>query len=766
MWLKWLPWKFLISRAARRHGFLDPLVVWSYLQRFSQPSEVAGPIELIRDSAVFHARGLINSSAIPQNSDWVWPYWVHRQFNPHDNSFIPRAFSLTYINLTERNWTAVGLPNSGYLPIVDKAGLLTPHWNGWSLDFWLVGEDKKLNVAARSDGKIGQRLFYQDNLFVVTRNNFGSGRLLSKIEVEYHDEIPCCKVQLRAKTETEGWLAIALRPYNPEGISFIHRIELDKTCSRWIVNDKDVVEFEPVAEYFHVIKKYSEGDVANHLFSEENVHEMTCDVGMATAAIVFPISSGKTTDVKLSIPLDTHKLRIYKSKSSGRSKENIASDWPAVMSNYCRINLPDKKKQLIYEQALRSVVLHTIGADVYPGPFTYKRFWFRDASFILNSLLYGNLRELAKPVLDSYHHRQKSNGYFQSQYGEWDSNGQAIWILYRYWKMMRNKNDHIDPDWIRSIEKAADWICEHCTSTQSESRHAGLLPAGFSAEHFGPNDNYYWDDFWAVSGLECAAEISSCLNREEQAKKYSQKSQELRHSIDVSLKKVAEILKRDSIPVSPYRRMDSGAVGSLVSGYPLQIYDSDDKKLIATANYLINDCCFKKGFFLDISHSGINPYLTLHIAQVLLRAGDMRHIEMADNLCRLASATGQWPEAVHPRTEGGCMGDGQHIWAAAEWVNYIRNCLLYEEEKDGILVIGAGIAVDWIKAGNIISIGPAPTLWGDVNIEFECGDKNILAKCSGDWSDQKPDIKVAIPGYEQMFLDNEAEEVIVNPLSK
>jgi hypothetical protein len=178
MWLKWFPWKYLISKAAHRHGFLDPMVVWSYLQQFSQPSEVAGPIELIRDSAVFHARGLINSRAIPQNSDWIWPYWVHRQFNPSDNAFIPRAFSLTYINLTERNWTAVGKPDCGYLPIVDSAGLVTPHWDGWSLDFWLVDNDGAVKASARSDGKLLQKLRYLNNLSVVTKASFKKDSLI------------------------------------------------------------------------------------------------------------------------------------------------------------------------------------------------------------------------------------------------------------------------------------------------------------------------------------------------------------------------------------------------------------------------------------------------------------------------------------------------------------------------------------------------------------------------------------------------------------
>ena len=84
---RWFPWKFIIRRFAGAHGFIDPIALLSHLHRFGQPSEVAEPIELLRAGAIFHARGLINSRVIQHNLDWVWPYWVERQFDPRDEAF-------------------------------------------------------------------------------------------------------------------------------------------------------------------------------------------------------------------------------------------------------------------------------------------------------------------------------------------------------------------------------------------------------------------------------------------------------------------------------------------------------------------------------------------------------------------------------------------------------------------------------------------------------------------------------------------------------
>src|SRR6187549_1015537 len=138
-----LPWKFIVKHAARRYGVLDPATFVARMRRFAQPSEVGEPLELLRAGIVFHARGLVNAKAIQHNLDWVWPFWVEKQFNPKDPSFVPRAFSFSHINLTHRNWTAVGLPGVAAYPIVDPRGLVTPLHDGWSLDFWIVTESRK-----------------------------------------------------------------------------------------------------------------------------------------------------------------------------------------------------------------------------------------------------------------------------------------------------------------------------------------------------------------------------------------------------------------------------------------------------------------------------------------------------------------------------------------------------------------------------------------------------------------------------------------------
>jgi len=52
------------------------------------------------------------------------------------------------------------------------------------------------------------------------------------------------------------------------------------------------------------------------------------------------------------------------------------------------------------------------------------------------------------------------------------------------------------------------------------------------------------------------------------------------------------------------------------------LWSGDDERVKATLEFLLDRCMFKGTFFQDMIHSGMNAYLTLHMAQCLLRADD------------------------------------------------------------------------------------------------------------------------------------------------
>ena len=741
MRLHWLPWKWIIRRAARAHGLPDPVPLIARFNKFAQPSEVAAPIELMRSSMVLHARGLMNARTIQTNLDWIWPYWVQRQFDPRNPAFIPRSYALTHINLTHRNWTAVGCVGwSGY-PIVDPRGLVTPFYDGWSLDGWMVDASGAWLLPSRVESATQWMLMEPRRYAVRTRLRLDGMTISTVAEAILEDDRPVCRVRYWLESQTPATFYLALRPANPEGVSFVHRIETDNGGG-WIIDGRNCVAFETPMERHHV-STYAEGDVFRKLPNGSNRTETACDAGLATAAAGFEVAPGRLREVAVRVDL-TLDEEITERKGN---RSALSIDWSSVLEGACRLILPDERIQFLFDAAMRAMALHAPG-EVYAGPFYYRRFWFRDAAFILQAMLWTGLHDRAQGVIERFPARQGRDGYFKSQHGEWDSNGQVLWILERF---SRITGRGLSDDLWAALRKGGEWILKKRLPDDGLTPHAGLMPAGFSAEHLGHNDYYFWDDFWSVAGLTAAARLLRERGDGGTAARFDDGAAALMASVRRSLAETRHIRRFAGYPASPYRRMDAGAIGSLAAGYPTQLLSGTDPKLLETVAFLLARCFIEDLFFQDMFHSGLNVYLSLHCAQVLLRAGDRRFWSIFRKASDLASSTGQWPEAIHPHTLGGCQGDGQHIWTSAEWVMMLVHMFVREEK--GSLVLLSGIPPEWLIPNRQIHFGPVQTPFGRLILDLHRNRRGVCMEWTARWRRRPETLVVRLAGYASADLE-------------
>jgi len=721
MFFKW-PWRAVIRWLARSHGFIDPLNLLSSIEKLAQPSEVSVPVELLRAGMVFHARGLINTKVIQQNLDWQWPYWVRRQFDPHDNSFLPRAFSMTHVNLTHRNWTAVGTPGCETYPLIDPRGLLTPFFDSWSIDAAILPAEGSALLPARAED-VSQKLELDDELGLVveTSSRCPGLELTSRVWAEDPDRPKCC-MTLRTRTDRPARLAVAIRPFNPEGVSFVRRIAFHDASARMAVNECDCIALGRTP-HDHRVSTYARGDVLGRIDRAESAPSANCRVGLATSAALYDLAGG---DDELAMTVD---LLADRPDSDQPVTVTPSGTWRENLTGLAELSIPDRRMQRLYDQAVRNLILLS-PADVYPGPYTYRRFWFRDAVLMLQAMLAVGMIGRAQAVLQRFLPRQRTNGYFHSQKGEWDSNGQVLWLLRRFVELTGRS---LPPEtWAKPVARAGQWIQRKRCRHRDDPLHNGLMPAGFSAEHLGNNDYYYWDDYWSTAGLRDGGWLLRQWGQDDQAELFQRQGADFAEAIKRSLRRSRDRRSVDALPASPYRRMDAGAVGSLAAGYPLGLLAGDDTRLAATVDTLRRECFVDGLFFQQMIHSGLNAYLTLHVAQVMLRAGRGGFFNLVADVANAASPTGQWPEAIHPATGGGCMGDGQHGWALAEWVMMLRNMFLREEGDR--LVLAAGIPPTWLDSGQELSLGPAPTSFGPVTVRLRAaGDGRATIQWTAQW---------------------------------
>lgn len=727
--------EYLISKALLLTGL--PRDVSEFINSFLSIGYDSGepfPKVLLDFNATNLARGFFTRFVVSTNLDWIWPYWIGRQFYAKYDSFSARGFTPASINTTFRNWTGIGTLDAEFESIVDPRGLLTPAAFGWSLDNW-VKSDGRIFSPAKQDHGIEQ--FLIDGLpMVCTKSKINKTIELTSanfVTSTFAGDFAFQRVTVKnitKRTLKHERFAFAVRPYNPEGLSLIKSI---------VCTDEGLIFVN--GKLGAVLMSRPDGLLTSHLsrgdckhFFDEAVNngsevKGTSRVGLTTGIAVYNLSlkPGEETSFEIRLPIEPHLIKKYKhNKKTQLMTEEIKKldyekmlsqekgKWQKKLNEGMNVSLPDQKVQSVFDANKAFMLLFYDGDYITPGPATYHHFWFRDAAYLLNALDKLGYHKETERILYTYKKRQLASGFFLSQKGEWDSTGQAIWSLMEHYRLTRN--DKFLKDLYRNISRGAKWIHNKRKSNLKLSRgYKGIMPPGLSAEHFGLNDYYYWDDFWSLAGLRDAISASDAMGK--RGKRFSGYYRQLEKSVNDSLYYSEEKLKKPIMPISPSRRMDSAAIGCLSAYYPCRLYDPNDLRMVNTVKFLQEKCFIQGGFFHDVNHAGYGTYLTMHVAQCYLGQRSDKAIDILNWILSVASPTHCWPEAIHPRTKGGCIGDGHHGWAAADFILLVRNILFLEENNN--LIITPVLPKDWAKAGNKIKLDQAPSYFGLINYEIE-----------------------------------------------
>jgi hypothetical protein len=88
------------------------------------------------------------------------------------------------------------------------------------------------------------------------------------------------------------------------------------------------------------------------------------------------------------------------------------------------------------------------------------------------------------------------------------------------------------------------------------------------------------------------------------------------------------------------------------------------------------------------------------------------------------------------------MGDGQHVWASAEWVSIIRNWFVREEGD--LLVLGSGLPEEWLDGPESLKLGPTATPFGRITVEIESDGGQNQVRWNGEWHERPPIIEVQL----------------------
>jgi len=736
------------------------------LKNLGNKAEVSVPPELLPMAAKMGLRGLLTQQAFQlMLRDFVLPFWAERQFRASDSGFIPRMAWLA-VNLSYRRWTALGGAGHPDEAVVDPAGLLSPLRDMWSVDVWCeIGSEM---VVPSKRGGIIQR-YVRPNVLIT---QVGTKSWLLSIE-HFCDcalKVPCVfgrgEIRNLSDETLKGRLIVAIRPYNPEGAAPIFELSFDEAKNTLFADGVPACTllFKPDKI---VLRTLTDGDVSNRL-DEPTPSSIESADGFCFGCVQksFELAPMKSASVEFVSPMDTS-VQAKKRKGAAFIKQSTklsysdrrqaASDQAKdALEKGAKFTFPNHRLQESFDAARLHLYSVDDGETITPGPLTYHQGWFRDAAYMLSALDVLGWHAQAQQKIERFPRLQKRSGFFRSQKGEWDSNGQAIWTIAKHYKLARDK-ELLSRLW-PSVWKGALWIEKKRSRTKkAEGPHRGLLPPGLSAEHFGPPDYYYWDDFWCAAGLREAAYLAKELGLGDEAARLEGLFAEFWGDIMKSIEKAGGRLETPVIPAGPYRVFDAAAIGSVCALYPLFLLNPIDARMTNTLDEL-EARCFRDGmFFQDFVHSGMNAYLTCHVAECRLIRRESKAHEIMRQILDAASPTYAWPEAVHPRTGYGCMGDGHHIWAAADWIHLLRNMILFEYGQE--LIITAAAPARWFEEGKRIEARGAPTEFGEVLLSIESTNDAVELNISGDYAKRPNRIIWHLPfTFKHVTIDGKASE--------
>jgi hypothetical protein len=777
----------IAGRAIKRFSIPDGAVRnFRSLTALAGPSGGGLPTEFASLGACMWSGFALTPFAQQQMEGWVLPYWLVKQCTPGSPSFVPHGHGFLAPNMTHRNWTGVGLCGYPYEGMVDPAGLVTPWPFGPSIDVWVMRGDELHHASALDD--VEQTLV--DSLPLVRTSWRVPGVECSLTTwVAPLDTLPLvisrAEVTNKGRKDADISIIVSVRPYNPESILAINHLEYS-TGQRLFKTDGNVLAYLPTPPAEVLLSDYEHGDVALLLQDGKRSRlpsrtlEVNEPVGLATGAAVYPfqLEAGESASVLFSCPLQEGIKPPFARLLPTADADGIAATafseqldkWGATVSEGMRVKVPEVAYQEAFDSNKMTLLLLFDGTSITPGTCTYHMMWFRDAAYLVPALERMGHADKAQSILMTYPDRQTPEGFFRSHNGEWDSNGQAMWTLVNHYRMTGNKK------FLRSVydslPKAARWLDDmRVQDLPSTDPARGLLPNGISAEHFGINGVYYWDDLWAVGGLRASAFAAKEMGRDEDARYMEGLADEYMSALESSWAYVARKLGREVMPISPFRDVDWASIGSLVSVYPLHLLDPRSEIMKNTVKEIVAKCFYRDTHYHGIFHCGLNPYLSMHVAQYYLELRDPYALTIFESMHSMATSTFTYPEAINPLTMGGAFGDGHDGWSACDIFNFVRNLFVLEE--DDTLTLLALSKPEWFEPGETIEVEDAPTYFGDISYTVRSAGREISFELPGRYRVEPRELQLNLPlvitgcvaDGQEVKVRKEAKSVEVPPSS-
>ncbi len=401
--------------------------------------------------------------------------------------------------------------------------------------------------------------------------------------------------------------------------------------------------------------------------------------------------------------------RIAHASFNAYLRRTLAS-WGQLQRGAMRIDVPEPRVVSTFYASLDNILLprYRLGGN---GDWVqtvnqqrYHAFWLRDGAVMNHALDVAGLHRQAGQNLPFFLTWQDPSGLFISRPGQLDGFGQALWAF----------GDHLERTGDTAFARRAYPAVQRAMAWFEAARGADplhLLPVATPGDNEVTTGHLPGNDFWAYAGIEQAVRMARRLGHGGDASRWNGDLADYRRTIQAQVRASAALLG-GFIPPS----LEGGGGqdwGNYWAAYPSQPFSPTDPLVTRTIQHARSE--YREGIATYGEPKMLHAYLAFRVLETQLERNEPSDV-----------VQGFYNELAHTTSTGASFETGllpfadrtidlttvPHGWWAAEYVTLLRN-MLVREEGNGVVLMSA-LSPSWLKSGQVVAVGEAPTTFGTV----------------------------------------------------
>lgn len=477
----------------------------------------------------------------------------------------------------------------------------------------------------------------------------------------------------------------------------------------------------------------------------------------------WPLKPGESRQSAVSFPFFVGDGRMSFPKEDAEVwRQRTVDYWKGLLARGARFSVPCPKAT---ESLLASHVCQLIALDhgeVHGGEGFYDAFYIRDGAYQIMELEEAGLMDIARRALESYLGRQRPDGRFESQPGQFDANGQAVWALWQYHKISGDRR------WLEAVfpkmRRAVDWTIETLRKTRSDPIFPGLLPAAVA------DGEYLWDgkehivgyDFWNLRAMICTADAARTLGKTQDAKDLDREIADYRKAIDAAWKKTG-------LPYLPPSWEKLGTHwGNTELLWPVPVLDPADPRIAAQSEQVrkVHLGGYVEGIIRwgtpEMEKPAIHPYMGAYTTMNALHRGqDEQVVEDFYWYLLHSTATQGFPEGIYYRDRTAWGETIPHVTGAANYAILLRHMLIHEAGDE--LHLLPAVPDWWLEDGHEIRIERAPTHFGEVSLIVRGTSSGVSVEWRGPTRERPRNVILHLPESRRLAAEMSGVKVVYRP---